>query len=68
MLRVESQNGLIINDAAHRRGKMVMLSDGDVIQPLVREPGSVAVRVQFETQHDEVHRITLQRLLGPAGS
>ena len=68
MLRVESQNGLIINDAAHRRGKMVMLSDGDVIQPLVREPGSMAVRVQFETQHDEVHRITLQRLLGPAGS
>jgi hypothetical protein len=68
MLRVESQNGLSVNDTAHRRGKMVMIADGDVIRPLVREPGAVAVRVQFETQHDEVHTITVQRLLGPAES
>lgn len=68
MLRVESQNGLSVNDQPYRRGKMVIVSDGDVIQPLVRATGDIAIRVQFETQHDEVHTITLQRLLGAAGS
>ena len=68
MLRVESQNGLKINDTAYRRGKMVILMDGDVIQPLVRDAGIIGIRVQFETQHDEVSQITLQRLQGAAGS
>lgn len=64
MLRVESQNGLSVNDAAYRRGKMVAINDGDVIHPLIRSPDAIAVRVQFETQHDEVDRILLRRLVG----
>lgn len=65
MLRVESQNGLCVNDIAYRRGKMVAINDGDVICPLVRNRDAVAIRVQFETQHDEVGRILFQRLVGP---
>jgi FHA domain len=64
MLRVESQNGLSVNDTAYRRGKMVAVEDGDVIRPLVRNPGAVAIRVQFETHHDEVDRILLQLVVG----
>ena len=67
MLRVESQNGLSVNDTAYRRGKMVVLNDGDTIHPLVRNPDAVAIRVQFETQHDEVGRIVLQRIVGSGG-
>ncbi len=67
MLRVESQNGLRVNDTPYRRGKMVAIEDGDVIRPLVRNPEGIAIRVQFETQHDEVDRILLQRLVGSGG-
>ena len=64
MLRVESQNGLLVGDEALRRGKMVALRDGDMIRPLVRNPDAIALKVQFETQHDEVDRIILKRLIG----
>ena len=64
MLRVESQNGLLVGDQALRRGKMVALRDGDLIRPLVRSPDAIALKVQFETQHDEVDRIILKRLVG----
>jgi hypothetical protein len=67
ILRVESQNGLKLNDEAYRRGRTVALKDGDVIHPLVRAPDAVSLRVQFESQHDEVNRITLQRLIGKSG-
>lgn len=64
MLRVESQNGLLVNDTALRRGKMVALNEGDLIAPLVRNPGLIALKVQFETRHDEVDRIIFTRLVG----
>ncbi|WP_341197857.1 FHA domain-containing protein [Hyphomonas chukchiensis] len=64
MLRVESQNGLLVGDQALRRGKMVALRDGDLIRPLVRSPDAIALKVQFETRHDEVDRIILKRLVG----
>lgn len=67
MLRVESQNGLLVNDTPWRRGKMIALGDGDVIRPLVRRPNAVALKVQFETQHDEVNRIILKRLVDAVG-
>jgi predicted component of type VI protein secretion system len=67
ILRVGSQNGLKLNDEAYRRGRTVALKDGDVIHPLVRAPDAVSLRVQFESQHDEVNRITLQRLIGKSG-
>ena len=68
MLRVDSQNGLLVNDTALRRGKMIALNDGDVIHPLVNNPGAIGLRVQFETQHDEVDRIILKRLVGTGGA
>ena len=67
-LRVESQNGVRINDEAHRRGAVLTLHDGDVIHPLVRIPDAVSVTVQFEIQHDEVDRIVLKRRVGTPGS
>lgn len=68
MLRVESQNGLTVNDKAYRSGKMVVLKDGDIIHPLVRNPGAIGLRIQFEIQHNEVDRVVLQRLVGISGS
>tara|TARA_R110000787_G_scaffold6475_13_gene22698 strand:+ start:1629 stop:2786 length:1158 start_codon:yes stop_codon:yes gene_type:complete len=67
LLRVESQNGLLLNDTPWRRGKMIALKDGDVIRPLVSRPNAIALKVQFETQHDEVDRIILKRLVDFAG-
>jgi len=67
LLRVGSQNGLLLNDTPWRRGKMIALKDGDVIRPLVNRPNAIALKVQFETQHDEVDRIILKRLVDLAG-
>ncbi len=67
-LRVESQNGLRINGETHRRGTVLILNDGDIIHPLVRQPDAVSVSVHFEIQHDEVDRIVLRRWVGAPGS
>ncbi len=67
-LRVESQNGIRINEKAHKRGVVLTLNDGDVIHPLVRTQDAVSVAVRFEIQHDEVDRIVLTRRVGISGS
>ena len=67
-LRVESQNGLRVNDKAYRRGMITTLNEGDVIHPLVRHADAIALSVHFEVQHDEVDRIVLRRLVGRAGT
>ncbi len=67
MLRVESQNGATLNDAPLKRGQTHVIESGDVIAPLVREPGAVSLKIEFETQHDEVGRITVRRRVGATG-
>ena len=67
-LRVESQNGVRVNNEAHRRGVVLTLNDGDIIHPLVRTPDAVSISVHFEIQHDEVDRIVLRRRVGNSES
>ncbi len=61
LLRVNSENGVRINDEAYGRGKSVVLHDGDVIAPLVDAARRLSIKVSFEINHGCVDAVSLTR-------
>lgn len=60
-LRAEGQYGLCVNEEKLRRTETVTLQSGDVIRPLVQDPSALAIKVDFELEHNDVRRIILTR-------
>ena len=63
-LRVSSQSGLMVNNDKFDRGELVTLHDGDVIRPLRKAPGAIAMKVTFERSQDLVPRVQISRISG----
>ena len=62
MLRVQAQYGLKLNDRNCRRGDLVEINDGDVIRPLAKSPGAIALRADFEIHNGVTDSVTLSAL------
>lgn len=60
-LHVESQFGVRISGQAYGRTKTVILNDGDIIEPIVKNPKALSLSVSFENQHDTVRKIVIRR-------
>lgn len=61
MLRVESGQGVRLNDDVLKTGDTAILADGDEISPLVRNADRLSLRVRFDCHADEVDRVTFIR-------
>lgn len=61
MVHVDSQFGLRVSGDAYGRTKTVILNDGDTIEPIMKKPEKLFLKVAFEAQHDLVRKIVLTR-------
>ncbi len=62
MLRVNASRGLRVNADAYGEGKIIQLSDGDVIAPIVSAAQRLALRFTLQSEHGSVRRIIVQRV------
>lgn len=61
VLRVEGRNGLRVNGKAYGQEKHVLLSDGDVIEPLIQHPEALQLHFRFRRELEKVSRIIVTR-------
>ncbi|MEO0983159.1 MAG: FHA domain-containing protein [Pseudomonadota bacterium] len=61
MLRVESENGVRLNDEPLARGQTAALKDGDQISPLPKRPDALSVSVRFNAYADEINAAIFTR-------
>jgi len=50
-----------VNDDTYARSQTALLENGDVIHPLRKDPQALALRVQFEREHETIKTITITR-------
>ncbi|MEM6665597.1 MAG: FHA domain-containing protein [Pseudomonadota bacterium] len=61
VVRVESPNGLRVNDEAYGRGKTIALRHGDTISPLIHQRNALKLSVAMEVHFGSAETITITR-------
>lgn len=61
MLRVTGTGGVRVDGKAYGPGKAVALNDGAQIDPIVKTPDALSLKVQFQTEHKTVTQVTVTR-------
>lgn len=61
MLRVTGTGGVRIGGTAYGPGKTVSLDDGARIDPIVKVPDALSLKVQFQTEHKNVTQVIITR-------
>ncbi|MEQ9507293.1 MAG: FHA domain-containing protein [Hyphomonas sp.] len=62
MLRVNGSRGIRVNGNALGEGKVVQLSDGDAVAPLVSADQRLTLKFSLQSEHGSVRRIVVQRV------
>jgi len=62
ILRVNGGGGVRINGEAYGPGKIIPLSSGDIIAPLVTVEEALALTTDFKTEHGRVSAITMTKI------
>ena len=61
VLRVNGTGGVRVNDQAYGPGKTIQLSDGDTIEPMVKNGDALRLHIQFQTEHRAVEEVIISR-------
>lgn len=67
-LRVQGQNGLKVNGVSQRRGKVVELSSGDVIQPVSVVPDALGLHLDFDVFNGVTDTVVISRRPADTGA
>ena len=62
ILRVNGSRGIRVNGEAYGEGKVVQISDGDVVSPIVSAAQRLALKFTLQSEHGSVRRIVVQRV------
>lgn len=61
MARVSGSGGIRIDGDAYGPGKTIVLNDGTRIDPIVKSSNAVTLKVGFQTEHNRVTQVTIER-------
>lgn len=62
VLHVAAKFGLKVNDEAHSMDDLVTLSTGDVITPIISQPGALKLKVAMRRQRNTINRVIFTRI------